>query len=1546
MEKRGGKDEKLKLSDIVVETVHTKLNALNVVEQVIEGDTIVEDLNTVNNKIEFCLNVDLHDNTATINSINTSQTIVSANQVNQIIKFDSGASRCMSGIEGRLKEEVNIENKNIYICGYDGSMKMARKAGINEDNKVEYYVPGMPQELVLLSAHQYTEGDGMVVLMEDTGYVIQLTSEERRHIQEDILKHYTVTKRLKVVDRTYEVDSNDDTVSGGKKKLIKNGKNTGEKTKSTTENITGTILSPAAEMAHSAVASRFFNSSVHVTNGEERVMTLLLSGLNIQTLRLLYGHTKSKNPTEVVAYGLPRDITIDDINKYERLYGSTPEILQQALPNKNGTKGKGYFTQIEELTRVGERIEADIMASEFNEPESNGKSSSQKIPTLGGAIAAYLTIDCYSGYPHGYLLKNISNIVVTVKASITQIKTDVPTVQLGTFCSDVGILTQSEFRVMTPVVEKYLREEEKMLIAVAESYNHNNGLSVVESNIRVVKELIRFAILYILNNPNFHVLKITRRQIIMMWGELFHWALWIMRLRECPNSPGKTKYEVYFGRKPDLLRIRLLPIFSFVHIKRNIKKASDNPLNSNRSFWQRGLYVGPSYEVNGAIRVAVRDKRGNIRVIPTTDYKGVSDGGREVVVYNIRPELINPPHIEEMKLPHEDDTNEDEESDSDDENLLPGEVVDTVPDENVRNEISANESTENENSAIIRRDEIFNMASNEENHRTSISDDYNVPLQSASQEAVDESTPGDFTESSVVTPTRCKRASKPTQSKMTNRNQSQVEGVVHEDIYKRQYTHTSKGIKSRKESDKLSAPEQSNQLPHSGVTTRRKAAIMSHVANEILHDSKNGTKSVRKKNTDHILPIKTHKNTNDVQLTVCEPIPKIGLVPHENKLSKGMPAALMPVSMSLNTDLQSSTRAVTGANGNNFSNRSNTGKGTENDTTHGTKIHDITPTKQRILEEISTARVLAANHAIDWSEYNDDDYYYDPVEKYYYKIAKANVDESNRFVETGYKAVTVNVPKTVDSALSDPTWGDASRQEMSTLKEITGTLVKADPNIAREDIKNGSNCLMILMVFEEKMKDGKLVRKVRMVADGRRHTNVGETYSPTPSREEFLIYMHLCAVFNWNYYWLDENRAFLTADRQDKRKLYARFPGDKSYYEVNKALYGTRDGPRDYGIKVESVLKGELKFTRLQLCSCIYVEWEGDKLKTIVYDHVDDFVFSGQDDDHTMKRINEFRKFAKTDDPIKNAPLVLGMEISRNFLTHTIEIRMEKKILELYALHKLAVGPKLRKIPMQVLSYIVRDSDIEALPEAKKRFLDKKENKHYMGIVGSLIWIEGVRFDIIFCVLYLSWHTHAPRQHHLDVAYYLIGYLNFTHNMPLVLGGTELIQGHHFWDSSHATGPKSCGITGLVNKLGYNSGAVSAKATKQKLPNLSSFENELVGSTSAFKNANRVDNILTEIHIQRADIPTVYNDNQAVLDFIRGNSISKGSRHMELRQWYTRLEYQAGKVKADYLKGTITPADKLTKPSVQTEHFEFTTNIQGLNLLEYDYFKSILPHEE
>jgi hypothetical protein len=48
----------------------------------------------------------------------------------------------------------------------------------------------------------------------------------------------------------------------------------------------------------------------------------------------------------------------------------------------------------------------------------------------------------------------------------------------------------------------------------------------------------------------------------------------------------------------------------------------------------------------------------------------------------------------------------------------------------------------------------------------------------------------------------------------------------------------------------------------------------------------------------------------------------------------------------------------------------------------------------------------------------------------------------------------------------------------------------------------------MLAVDEEKVKDGKVVKNVRLVADGWSHQQHGPTYAATPSREEFLIIIH------------------------------------------------------------------------------------------------------------------------------------------------------------------------------------------------------------------------------------------------------------------------------------------------------------------------------------------------------------------------------------------------------------------------------------------------------
>ena len=77
-----------------------------------------------------------------------------------------------------------------------------------------------------------------------------------------------------------------------------------------------------------------------------------------------------------------------------------------------------------------------------------------------------------------------------------------------------------------------------------------------------------------------------------------------------------------------------------------------------------------------------------------------------------------------------------------------------------------------------------------------------------------------------------------------------------------------------------------------------------------------------------------------------------------------------------------------------------------------------------------------------------------------------------------------------------------------------------------------------------------------------------------------------------------------------------------------------------------------------------------------------------------------------------------------------------------------------------------------------------------------------------------------------------------------------------------------------------------------------------------------------------------------MINFVKGEGVAKGVRHMELRMWYTREEYQKKNADLEYMQGIKIPADKLTKLGGVHDHQEFAKDIQGLKLLGYDYFES------
>lgn len=277
-------------------------------------------------------------------------------------------------------------------------------------------------------------------------------------------------------------------------------------------------------------------------------------------------------------------------------------------------------------------------------------------------------------------------------------------------------------------------------------------------------------------------------------------------------------------------------------------------------------------------------------------------------------------------------------------------------------------------------------------------------------------------------------------------------------------------------------------------------------------------------------------------------------------------------------------------------------------------------------------------------------------------------------------------------------------------------------------------------------------------------------------------------------------------------------------------------------------------------------------------------------------------------------------------------ITMLDKIEEVHKKFNVSINRRIR-VPMPVSGYIVKDAVFDAKGSSGE-LLDKDGIQEYMAIVGSLIWIAGIRLDILYTVMYLSWSTKAPRVHHLSMAKYCIEYLYQSKNLPLVLGGGSELQVTAYTDASLGTAAKGRSVVGHLVKLNPDSGAIYAKSTATLSVMLSSFEAELDGMSLCLKTVSRITNILTELRQEFSAVSQVYSDNKAMIEFVKGHGVAKGVRHMELRMWYIREKYKYGNVDISYMEGVSIPADKLTKLGNRGSHSEFCRNIMGLDLLD------------
>ena len=422
-------------------------------------------------------------------------------------------------------------------------------------------------------------------------------------------------------------------------------------------------------------------------------------------------------------------------------------------------------------------------------------------------------------------------------------------------------------------------------------------------------------------------------------------------------------------------------------------------------------------------------------------------------------------------------------------------------------------------------------------------------------------------------------------------------------------------------------------------------------------------------------------------------------------------------------------------------------------------------------------------------------------------------------------ADTTTDPKTYNEAMRSPSskdWVVSMNKELDSIAK-NGTweeiIVPRDRNIV--------GCKW---VYKLKLDSNNQVIKYksRIVAKGYSQVygeDFEQTFSPVARLTSLRILLATVATENLELHQMDADTAFLNGILEDE--IFMEFP--QGYKQTDhhttglkliKALYGLKQSSRIWWQMLSEYLK-TLGFIQITSDWGLYIKKEA---KAIVYllVYVDDVLIasSKKTEIESVKKALQM-KWSWTDSG--EAGYILGMKITRNRSRRTILISQEGYIRTLCDNHEL--GQRKFSTPLSQDYKLLTSEDP----------INPRLMKNYQSIVGSIMWSAmSVRPDLAFAVGMLSRFNSNPDEHHLNVAYHVLQYMNNTAALGLELGGSNRAALLGFCDADYAGDLNtSRSTTGLA--FFYNNSLIAWASTRQSTVALSTCEAEYMALTEGGK---------------------------------------------------------------------------------------------------------------
>nr|GEW17066.1 ribonuclease H-like domain-containing protein [Tanacetum cinerariifolium] len=364
--------------------------------------------------------------------------------------------------------------------------------------------------------------------------------------------------------------------------------------------------------------------------------------------------------------------------------------------------------------------------------------------------------------------------------------------------------------------------------------------------------------------------------------------------------------------------------------------------------------------------------------------------------------------------------------------------------------------------------------------------------------------------------------------------------------------------------------------------------------------------------------------------------------------------------------------------------------------------------------------------------------------------------------------------------------------------------------------------------------------------------------------------------------------------------------------KLNKALYGLKKAPRQWNVKLTTVLV-EHDFVQSKNDYTFYIKHTDDVFVSLLV-YVDDFIITS----NSLDEVENFKLFLKNKFMIKDLRVMkyfLGIEVLDN--SNGICITQRKYCLELiHEFGLLAAKPVTTPLP---------ENCVLAMDENESNKFLKNIFK-YQKLLGKLIYLTHTRPDISYVVQCLSQHMHALLQSHLKVALRVIRYLKNSPGTGIQIYKDKNLKLSCFTDSDWAkclrTKKSVSGYYVFFRKF-----LVSWKSKKQTTISRSSAEAEYRCMASATCE-ERTKNFEVDVHLVREKVQ------DGVINTIKVAFADQTERtkNFEVDVHLVREKIQDGVINTIKVAFADQTADLFTKGHGTTQHLKLCNQLSLVDM--------------